>query len=564
MLFMVFGMTSIVIAYIVTWMTEKRSGGYAILVIIYIVTGVVFSVVCSVLESLALFSGVGGDEFITPSTVEKCTWVFRMSPIFSMSWGIKKLYENGAKAAVCEGIPSQIIASRCSAPDTAREIIACCPESMCNNPLFGDLCARRQNPLQWHGNGVGKELVMMTLLFFSSLILLFLLESNLRRFFPFLSKPPTGMDLEDDVAEEKRRIDDVISSGRHEDPLVVETLSKHFYPNHSLIRSLLPHSLFPHSHPLAAVKGVSFGVHEKECFGLLGTNGAGKTSTFRMITGDLFPSSGNAHHGQFNVIHSLSQFQLNLGYCPQFDPLLDKLTGREMLHLFGRLRGLSGDRLKIVSNDLIEMAGLKKYADKTTETYSGGNKRKLSLVLAIIGHPKVLLLDEPTSGVDPSSRRKIWNMLALIRNRFNSSIVLTSHSMQECESICSRIGIMVAGQLRCLGSVQHLRNKYGQGFTVMVKLKREMIQSPAEGTEYVDRIKSFILKEIPSAVIRDIHESVINYHVTDPSLPWSTLFQVLQLAKDTFSLEDFSVSDTSLEQIFIAFAQNRQTPSVIN
>ena len=231
----------------------------------------------------------------------------------------------------------------------------------------------------------------------------------------------------------------------------------------------------------------------------------GKTSTFRMITGDLFPTSGNAHHDQFNVIDSLSEFQLNLGYCPQFDPLLDKLTGREMLHLFGRLRGVSGDGLKIISNDLIEMAGLKKYADKTTETYSGGNKRKLSLVLAIIGHPKVLLLDEPTSGVDPSSRRKIWNMLALIRNKFGSSIVLTSHSMQECESICSRIGIMVAGQFRCLGSVQHLRNKYGQGFTVMVKIKREMIQNPSEANEYVDQIKSFVSQEIPSAMVRDIH-----------------------------------------------------------
>lgn len=541
-------MTSIVIAYIVTWMTDKRAGGYAILVIIYIVTGVVFSVVCSVLESLALLSAVGTEDFLSPSTVETWTWVFRISPIFSMSWGIKKLYDNGAKASVCEQIRPEVVEARCSKFESAIEIIACCPEEMCNNQYIGDQCARRQNPLQWDGKGIGKELFMMLIMFLTCLLILIILESNIRKFILRLipSKPPVNNNLENDVAEEKRRINDIVAAAKFtEDALIVDNLSKEFGN-------------------LQAVNGVSFGVHEKECFGLLGTNGAGKTSTFRMITGDLCPSYGDAHHDQFDVLNSLREFQLNLGYCPQFDPLLDKLTGREMLHLFGRLRGVTGDDLKIISNDLIEMAGLKKYADKTTETYSGGNKRKLSLVLAIIGHPKVLLLDEPTSGVDPSSRRKIWNMLALIRNQFGCSIVLTSHSMQECESICSRIGIMVAGQLRCLGSVQHLRNKYGQGFTVMIKIKREMIHNPETASIYLDDIKSFVAKEIPSAVIRDLHETVISYHVTDPTVSWSKLFQVMESAKEKFSLEDYSASDTSLEQIFIAFAQNRQTINLTN
>lgn len=524
-------------------MTDKRAGGYAILVIIYIVTGVVSSVVCSVLESLALLSAVDAEGFLSPSTVETWTWIFRASPIFSMSWGIKKLYDNGSKASVCEQIRPQVIEARCSKLETAIEIISCCPEEMCNNSYIGDQCARRQNPLQWEGKGIGKELFMMSVVFAVCLLVLILLESNIRKYFLrlFKSKPPVNTNLEDDVAEEKQRIIGLVATKNfYEDSLVVDNLTKKFGK-------------------LQAVNGVSFGVHEKECFGLLGTNGAGKTSTFRMITGDLFPDYGSAHHDQFDVVNSLSEFQQNLGYCPQFDPLLDKLTGREMLHLFGRLRGVTGDDLKIITNDLIEMAGLNKYADKRTETFSGGNKRKLSLALAIIGHPKVLLLDEPTSGVDPSSRRKIWNMLALIRNQFGCSIVLTSHSMQECESICSRIGIMVAGQFRCLGSVQHLRNKYGQGFTLMIKIKREMIQNAATVEDYLNEIKAFICKEIPSAVIRDFHETVITYHVTDPNVPWCKLFQVMELAKGNFLLEDYSVSDTSLEQIFIAFAQNRQT-----
>lgn len=498
---------------------------------------------CSVLESLALFSAAGVEDFIDPSTVETWTWIFRASPIFSMSWGIKKLYDNGAKASVCEQIRPQVIEARCSKIETAVEIIACCPEEMCNNRYVGDLCARRQNPLQWEGKGIGKELFMMAMVFAACVLVLVILESGLRKYLLRLlfSRPPTELNLEDDVASEKRRINDMASSASFRaDALIVDNLTKNYGR-------------------LQAVNGVSFGVHEKECFGLLGTNGAGKTTTFRMITGDCFPSYGNAHHDDFDLVHSLRDFQLNLGYCPQFDPLLDKLTGREMLHLFGRLRGVCGDDLKIVTNDLIEMAGLKKYADKTTETYSGGNKRKLSLVLAIIGHPKVLLLDEPTSGVDPSSRRKIWNMLGMIRNQFGCSIVMTSHSMQECESICSRIGIMVAGQFRCLGSVQHLRNKYGQGFTLMIKISIGMLRNPQTASGYLEQIKGHIVNEIPSAVIRDFHETVMNYHVTDPTVSWSTLFKVMELAKKKFSLEDYSISDTSLEQIFIAFAQNRES-----
>ena len=171
-----------------------------------------------------------------------------------------------------------------------------------------------------------------------------------------------------------------------------------------------------------------------------------------MLTGDLDVTSGDARSGLFSIIDSLSHFQQQLGYCPQFDALLDKLTGREMLFLFGRLRGIPEYMLSRSVEELIVMCDLTKHADKPTQAYSGGNKRKLSLAMALIGSPRILLLDEPTSGVDPAARRIIWSTLATVRQKFGCSLVLTSHSMDECEALCSRLGIMVNGQLRCLGS----------------------------------------------------------------------------------------------------------------
>jgi len=262
-----------------------------------------------------------------------------------------------------------------------------------------------------------------------------------------------------DVSQEKQRIEDLHNRRAiHEDAIVVKDLSKSFG---KLI-------------PIQAVNRLSFGVHKEECFGLLGVNGAGKTTTFRMLIGDETVSDGNAWIDYLDLRNNMKDFQKQIGYCPQFDALLDKITGRETLYLFARLRGMPESTICSYVNDLVKMVDLGKHVDKCTETYSGGNRRKLSLAMALCAAPPVIFLDEPTSGVDPSARRKIWSTLAYMQENHKSAIILTSHSMEECEALCSRIAIMVNGEFKCLGSVQHLRSKFGQGFTVMAKLKREL------------------------------------------------------------------------------------------
>ena len=137
--------------------------------------------------------------------------------------------------------------------------------------------------------------------------------------------------------------------------------------------------------------------------------------------------------------------------------------------MFARLRGIpEKDISRIVSWTLRHMQ-LDTWADRETRSYSGGNKRKLSVSITLLGNPPIIFLDEPTTGMDPKARRFLWNQITAIVHS-GRSVVLTSHSMEECEALCTRLGIMVDGQFRCLGSPQHLRSKYGSGYTLIVKV----------------------------------------------------------------------------------------------
>ncbi|CAF4800489.1 unnamed protein product [Rotaria magnacalcarata] len=211
-----------------------------------------------------------------------------------------------------------------------------------------------------------------------------------------------------------------------------------------------------------AVDQLSVGVKRRECFGLLGVNGAGKTTTFKMITGDETIDQGSIVIDGIDISGNLRLAQRRMGYCPQFDALIDLLTGEETLYMFARLRGVQEHQIPQIATALIELMNLRKHANKPVYAYSGGNKRKLSAAVALIGDPSIVFLDEPTTGMDPKARRHFWNAIAQFRDH-GKPIILTSHSMEECEALCTRLAIMVNGKFKCLGSIQHLKSKFGEG-----------------------------------------------------------------------------------------------------
>uniref|UniRef100_A0A8K9UUH9 ATP-binding cassette, sub-family A (ABC1), member 4b n=1 Tax=Oncorhynchus mykiss TaxID=8022 RepID=A0A8K9UUH9_ONCMY len=242
------------------------------------------------------------------------------------------------------------------------------------------------------------------------------------------------------------------------------------------------------------------------------------------------------------ILSDMLDVHQNMGYCPQFDAIDDLLTGREHLYLYARLRGVPESDISRVADWGIQKLGLSEYAGRCAGTYSGGNKRKLSTAIAMIGCPALVLLDEPTTGMDPHSRRFLWTaIMSVIQD--GRAVVLTSHSMEECEALCTRLAIMVNGTFKCLGTIQHLKYKFGDGYVVTMKVKA----AKAGVSPELGPAESFMESSFPGCVQREKHYNTLQYEIASSSL--ARIFQLVVANKDKLNIEDYSVSQTTLDQV---------------
>lgn len=231
--------------------------------------------------------------------------------------------------------------------------------------------------------------------------------------------------------------------------------------------------------PFLAVEQISFGLDYGECFALLGVNGAGKSTTFKSLTKDIIPTSGTIKVGGYNISSEFSEARKMIGYCPQHDAIFDLMTVEEHLWLYAKIKGVPEERRLEQVEHCIKQLSLQEHRDKPAGTLSGGNKRKLSVGIAIIGNPPIILLDEPSAGMDPEARRFMWSVVEKISQRDKkSAVILTTHSMEEAEALSTKMGIMVRGGIfRCYGSSQHIKNKYGTGYEIEVKTIKNTFES---------------------------------------------------------------------------------------
>ena len=213
-----------------------------------------------------------------------------------------------------------------------------------------------------------------------------------------------------------------------------------------------------------AVDGLSFEVRRGETFGLLGPNGAGKSTTITMLVGALRPDSGTIEIAGSRD-PGRPETRARVGIAPQQNSLYDALTATENLRFFGTLYGLRGAALDAAVAAALEFAGLAGRAGDRVETYSGGMKRRLNLVCAVLHDPDIILLDEPTVGVDPQSRHHIFDHIRLLQGR-GKTVLLTTHHMEEAERLCDRIAIMDRGRLLALDTLEALVAVHG-GHTVL-------------------------------------------------------------------------------------------------
>ncbi|CAK9811271.1 Phospholipid-transporting ATPase ABCA3 [Anthophora quadrimaculata] len=302
---------------------------------------------------------------------------------------------------------------------------------------------------------------------------------------------------------------------------------------------------------LMAVQEVSFRVKQRECFGLLGVNGAGKSTTFRMLTGEEIPDSGTMYLGKSEIHADRKNYLSQMGYCPQTNALISSLNSFDHLRLFALLRGIPKSKVDLEVNKWINRLDLNACMHQPSGTYSGGNKRRLNIAMALIGNPTLVLLDEPTTGVDPAARRSLWGILQSCQ-AMGQAIILTSHSMEECEVLCNRLVIMVKGQLVCIGPSQELKQRFGAGYDIHIKL------SPDRTDDDVNNIKRSMESSL-TCEIRDENLGLIAYHVNDIGTTWEKMYSTMNDLKGRFScIEDYAVLSATLEQLFIHFARGTE------
>ncbi|XP_045104403.1 uncharacterized protein LOC123499934 [Portunus trituberculatus] len=289
---------------------------------------------------------------------------------------------------------------------------------------------------------------------------------------------------------------------------------------------------------ITAVGNLFLAVRRGECFSLLGLNGAGKTTTFRCLTGDLQPSRGQILVNGLLLEEALELPTPILSYCPQGNALDPNLTPREVLTNMARIRGASGPRTNKVVQQAIKQLGLSNEANTYVRHLSGGNKRKVSVALSLLGNPLLVLMDEPTTGMDPASRRLVWRAIQSV-SQDSRSVLLTSHSMDEVNQLSHRMAIMVNGQFVCLGSPHYLKHRLGDKYTV--RLKTRDIE---DMTYVVDYLRSH-LKEV---LLKEQHHLSLVVEVSR-QMSLQLIFDTLNAAK-SLGITEYDVSQTTLNEVF--------------
>ena len=293
---------------------------------------------------------------------------------------------------------------------------------------------------------------------------------------------------------------------------------------------------------LVAVNNFNGELFKNEIFVLLGHNGAGKTTLIKMISGNLDPDSGDIFLNNRSVITDKKYLFQNIGLCQQDDIFFDYLTVYEHLKYMMEIKGVKSDINKV--NTLINKIELVQKKDALCKTLSGGEKRKLCVALAIIGNSELVLLDEPTSGMDIISKRALWDFLKEFKN--DKIIILTTHSLDEAEYLGDRIGIMTHGQYICSGTSSFLKSKYPCGFNINLLINSKIC---------TDSIKQKLYNELieyePKLEIKISSKGLFSLNIQYNNQNIKEIFDVITKNKEEYGIEDYTVSSTSLEDVFL-------------
>jgi ATP-binding cassette subfamily A (ABC1) protein 3 len=331
---------------------------------------------------------------------------------------------------------------------------------------------------------------------------------------------------DDDVLSERLKLAGVASMNEiAESAIFIRRLCK-VYP---------PPAMNPAQGAKVAIKCVDFALNKGDCLGLLGANGAGKSTLQNIIMG-----TTNASAGEVLVYgHPLEKGSGLVGFCPQVDPLIDFMTVRETLSLYGYLKGVGkGSELINEVTAVLSKVALLEFANILATNLSGGNKRKLSLAMALIGNPCVLILDEPTTGMDFVARRALWRIIS--SEKGERSLILTTHHLDEAEAVCSRVAFMERGRFRCLSSIKRLKQKYGDNYSVSIRCAPDKQQNVMD---FITAISCGVGQTV------EMHSTASKFIIPRGIVSLRQIFEAI--SNCGLPIWDFRVSHGTLEDIFL-------------
>uniref|UniRef100_A0A8B9YHH5 ATP binding cassette subfamily A member 6 n=1 Tax=Bos mutus grunniens TaxID=30521 RepID=A0A8B9YHH5_BOSMU len=348
------------------------------------------------------------------------------------------------------------------------------------------------------------------------------------------AEEPIGED--EDVQAERIRTATALNTSIEEKPVIIASCLHKEYAGQKK-------RCFSRRRKKTAVRNVSFCVKKGEILGLLGPNGAGKSSSVRMISGMMAPTAGEVAQMKMSI-----RF---LGYCPQENVLWPSLTTREHLEVFAAVKGLRQADAHMAISRLVDAFRLHEQLDVPVQKLSGGAARKLCFVLSLLGDPPILLLDEPSTGLDPAEQKQLWQTVQrAVRNTARGAL-LTTHSMAEAEAVSTRVFLLVR---RCIGSIQHLKNSLGKDYILELKLK-EASQGMSVHTE--------VLRLFPRAALQERYSSSSAYRLPVQDVqPLSQAFHKLETVKRNFNLEEYSLSQCTLGKVFLELSKEQELGNV--
>ncbi|CAF3930645.1 unnamed protein product, partial [Didymodactylos carnosus] len=355
-----------------------------------------------------------------------------------------------------------------------------------------------------------------------------------------------------------------------------------------------------------ALKSLSIKFYKNQITSFLGRNGAGKSTTWSILTGLIPPTSGTAYVDGWDILTDIKKIRQNIGFTPQHNVLFDRLTVKEHLEFFARLKGAAEDTIDHEIERMLENLTLTNKRDNYPTELSGGMKRKLSIAIAFCANSKTVILDEPTAGVDPFARRSIWDLLLKYKN--GRTIIISTHFMDEADLLGDRIAIISSGELRCVGTSMFLKRKYAEGYNLIVELSS--VPSDEELSRYRDnnvvmnnksttneleslpvdsrnieveiisqnnnsirfsKLTDFLKSFISDIRVKEEHSDQITYVILDDNEHtklFPDMLEQLEHKKELLKIKNFGLTNSSLEQVFLNVAdevkrlEDNKRPSV--